>query len=124
MSKIETSPVGGDAPIVPIIQLTAYGKIVKKHLDSMRGVVTYVIMPNHIHLIIEKNGAMRASHPTRLCDDIRYFKTRCTKETGTSIWQRSFYDHIIRSETDYVNHLRYIEENPKKWMMGQDEYYA
>lgn len=40
-----------------------------------------------------------------------------------NLWQRSFYDHIIRDENDYLNHLQYIDENPKKWLLGEDEYY-
>lgn len=47
-----------------------------------------------------------------------------TKEIGVSIWQASFYDHIIRNEDDLCTHLQYIEENPKKWLMGKDKYYA
>ena len=34
---------------------------------------------------------------------------------GTSIWQRSFYDHIIRNEKEYLDDWNYIQENPAKW---------
>ena len=40
------------------------------------------------------------------------------------LWQRGYYDHVIRHEEDYCLHLQYIEENPKKWLLGKDEYYA
>ena len=43
---------------------------------------------------------------------------------GIEIWQRGYFDHIIRNEEDYLNHLQYIEENPMKWLMGKDEYYS
>lgn len=79
-------------------------------------------MPNHIHLIIIKqSGAMWSSHPTNVSGDIRTFKTLVTKDTGKSIWQSKFYDHIIRDEYDYMVHLQYIDENPAKWI--EDKYY-
>jgi REP element-mobilizing transposase RayT len=38
------------------------------------------------------------------------------------VWQRSFYDHVLRSEADYQRVWRYIDENPAKW--AEDEYYS
>lgn len=37
------------------------------------------------------------------------------------LWQRSFYDHIIRSEADYLRIWDYIDTNPAKW--AEDCYY-
>ena len=45
-------------------------------------------------------------------------------QLGVSIWQKGYYDHVIRNETDYMYHMQYIDENPKKWAMGKDEYYS
>ncbi len=50
------------------------------------------------------------------------FKRFCNKKYGKNIWQRGFYDHIIRNDEDYENHLRYIQENPLRWEL--DELYA
>ena len=47
-----------------------------------------------------------------------------TKHLGASIWQKGFHDHVIRSDSDFAHHLQYIDENPKKWLLGKDEYYA
>ncbi|MCH5300636.1 MAG: hypothetical protein J1E56_04880 [Ruminococcus sp.] len=44
-----------------------------------------------------------------------------TKQIGFSIWQRSYYDHIIRGEKDYLEVWEYIENNPQKWQL--DCYY-
>lgn len=41
--------------------------------------------------------------------------------TGQRLWQPSFYDHIIRDETDYLTKWNYIETNPARW--AEDEYY-
>ncbi|MBE6741187.1 MAG: hypothetical protein E7570_02695 [Ruminococcaceae bacterium] len=111
---------------MPKPELTDYGKIAEKHLLLIPGIKHYVIMPNHIHLIIVKDndGKIRASCPTTVSSDIRSFKTVVTKEIGRSIWQARFHDHIIRDDYDYMLHVQYIDENPKKWLMGKDEYYS
>lgn len=73
-------------------------------------------MPNHIHalILIENNGAMKASHPTNLSTIIRTLKTMVTHEIGYSIWQKSFYDEIIKSQNQYENCWNYIEYNALK----------
>lgn len=112
--------VGGDAHIAPHIELSLYGKVTEKYIKTITGIKTYVIMPNHIHMIIEIDGTMGASSPT-ISSLIRSFKTLTTKEIGFSIFQRSFYDHIIRDEDDYITKAQYIENNPAKW--SEDKYY-
>ncbi len=114
--------VGTDDYICPKVQLTEIGRLVQKYILQINGIDSFVIMPNHIHLIIIKqSGAMWSSHPTNVSSDIRTFKTLVTKDIGESIWQSKFYDHIIRDEYDYMVHLQYIDENPAKWI--EDKYY-
>ena len=119
--------VGDDAHIVPIIALSETGLVVQKYIKGMVGVDQYVIMPNHIHLIIQipntNSGTMWASSPTpqSISQRMKSFKTLVTKEIGCSIWQRSFYDHVIRNEEEYQKIWRYIDENPVKW--EEDRFY-
>ena len=81
----------------------------------------YVIMPNHIHMIlsVSNNGAPGMSPPTKQCATIPLFvatlKRFCNREFGEQIWQRSFYDHVIRDQNDGAEISRYIYENPIKW---------
>ena len=68
----------------------------------------YVIMPNHIHLILRiesgdarvKNGPPGASAPT-VSDAVGALKRLVNREIGRDIWQRSFHEHVIRNEDDY-----------------------
>lgn len=62
-------------------------------------------------------------------DDIRPYGVECcgldeavgSKELGVSIWQKSFFDRVIRGEKDYLEIWQYIDENPLKWV--SDELY-
>ena len=38
-----------------------------------------------------------------------------------TVWQRGYYEHVVRCEADFLDILRYIEENPAKWL--DDPYY-
>ena len=86
----------------------------------------YVIMPDHIHLIvtIEERHAGRS-----LPDVMAFFKTMTTNEYMRGVkagvlpafqkklWQKSYYDHVIRNQQDYNEIWEYIENNPKKWRL-------
>ena len=110
-------PVGNAALSVPKIELTAIGKIVEEHLRLMPGMDKYVIMPNHVHLIVIKNKTEKS-----ISEDIRTLKSVVSRAVGRPIWQKSFYDHIIRDEEDYLTKAEYIENNPSKWI--EDELYS
>ena len=126
------SCVGRDDLGAPYANLSHYGHIVEKYIVSIPtaydGVFVdkYVIMPNHVHLIIRVNrsedGAPRSSRPTRLIPRIiAAMKRFSNQEAGFNMWQTSYHDHIIRSEADYRRIWEYIDTNPSKWR--EDCYY-
>lgn len=98
------------------------------------------VMPNHVHLLLTLEP--KAGHTGPALRDgtitvpgiIQWYKTmtandyiRAVKDGllppfETTIWQRSFYDHVIRGEEDYLRIWRYIDENPARW--AEDEYYS
>lgn len=87
----------------------------------------YVIMPNHIHLLlrIEKDGGRTLCAPTAksLVGRVVWgFKQSATKRIGVPIWQKGYHDHIIRNEADYLRIWQYIDTNPAEWR--QDRYYT
>ena len=108
--------------IVPKNILSEIGKVCDKYINNINSVYEnisvdkYVIMPNHIHLLVVINGTMRASSPTSGIETVvRTLKTMVTKEIGYSVWQRSYHDHIIRSEEDHKKIWEYIDTNVLKW---------
>ena len=46
---------------------------------------------------------------------------RGAKKIGFSPWQKLYYDHIIRSEEEFITIWQYIDDNPRKWL--EDEEY-
>lgn len=123
----------GDPCGLPITTYFPLGQIAKETLSDIEipGSVCidkYVIMPNHVHLLI----MLAASPPDRgkpchynITGIIGKYKSLvahkwrevCKQrniQMGT-IWQRSFHDHIIRGEKDYLEIWKYIDENPLKW---------
>jgi REP element-mobilizing transposase RayT len=90
----------------------------------------FIIMPNHFHGILIMNGVVGLRSPQpyiktkkfSLSQIIAYFKyestkriNECNKAIGNNIWQRSFYDRIIRNEKELYNIRNYIHFNALKW---------
>ncbi len=126
----------GDGFPVPQVRLKPYGVIVKKWIEHISlkyptvFVDAYVIMPNHIHLLFRIDSYGSGNPTPTISAVIAWLKYMISKEINKdndvkkSIWQRSFHDHIIRNEEDFLLHWQYIDENPKKWLMGKDKYYC
>jgi len=86
----------------------------------------YVIMPNHIHMIIELNEYIdldgRPQAAPTISRIINQLKGSISKQIGYSIWQKLFHDHIVRNENEYHRIWRYIDTNPVKWQ--DDKYFV
>jgi len=119
--------VGADVLDGPKLELSPYGTIVDKYINQLNAHYTnisvdnYVIMPNHIHLLltVTDSGASGTTPPTSHRTSVPRFvsalKRFSNKECGKNLWQRSYNDHIIRNREDYKEHYTYISENPLRW---------
>ena len=121
--------VGDGVLDVPQNILTYYGEIADKYIRQMNdyydqnSVEKYVIMPNHIHMIItiseDEKPIWSSGTPTPtnslIPQFVSTFKRYCNREYPIPIWQRSFHDHIIRGEKDYLKIWEYIDTNVLKW---------
>ena len=47
---------------------------------------------------------------------MQQFKGKTTKLAGQPIWQKSYHDHVIRDENDFLSKWNYMENNPAKWL--------
>ena len=76
----------------------------------------YVVMPNHVHMILVLDG----EGPPTVPHIVSQFKGAVSKEVRTifpdlQVWQRSYYDHVIRDQNSYEQIWLYIEGNPQCW---------
>ena len=109
------------------VALTSIGEVVKEQLLDLENrygnvkIKNYVIMPDHIHIILYLRKATGAASGSPTVNDVvRAFKSRtsckCRQQFGIEkIFQRSFTDHIIRDREDYDVRMKYISENPIRW---------
>jgi len=111
-------------------ELTDIGKEICKMVNYINNryiecnIVQYVIMPNHVHFIIQiagraspspTIGAGRASPSPTVGAIIGGLKSGVSRVVGFSPWQRSFHDHIIRNDEEYNRIAVYIQNNPALW---------
>jgi REP element-mobilizing transposase RayT len=100
----------------------------------------FVVMPNHVHGIIIINEDRRTGEgclaPTRqtgtvapgcLPQIVGSFKSAVSKRIneqrgtpGGQVWQRGYYDRVVRDEGELDNFRRYIAENPLKWDLDRE----
>ena len=133
------------------IILNEYGKITDKWCNEIPKHFTcveldeYIIMPNHLHVTIvivgagsprpdtdtftQTNNKGRGNRAPTLGQIVAYFKYGATKQINTTrntpgarIWQRNYYDHVIRDEISLNKIRKYIIDNPVNW--EQDEEYT
>lgn len=97
----------------------------EKHFDFIK-CLDYVIMPNHLHFIIWINDKSERK-TTSLFKIIQWFKTMTANDYichvkqhvwqpfESKLWQRSYYEHIIRNQISYEKIATYIQNNPYSW---------
>ena len=124
--------VGAD----PCVRPNAIGEMVnkwwRKISDKFSGVYLdeFIIMPDHLHgIIIIKEQEREAS--ITLGEIIQWFKTMTTNyyfqgvkinnwpKVIKRLWQRDYYERIIRNEIELVNIRKYIQDNPKNWKIAK-----
>ena len=107
------------------IKLTQIGKIVEEELlktDEINvniKIHEYIIMPNHVHMIINidpNEYRAQSCAPTKTIGNvIRGIKSTISAKVGYSIWQRNYYEHVIRNEKDGLYQLlEYLKNNQIK----------
>ena len=94
-----------------------------------------VVMPNHVHLLLQAHPLNAAGHAgPALQDVVAWYKTMTTNaviravKAGAmppfekAVWQTGFYESVIRGQEHYLRTWQYIDENPARW--PEDEYFV
>ena len=117
-------------------QIESIWNAIPQHFD---GVITdeFVVMPNHVHGIVVITRDVGAQHaaPLRglvvqsgsLSAIVRAFKSAVTREMRLQglwddrpLWQRNYYERIIRNDDELERIRHYIKMNPVTWLFDQD----
>ena len=105
------------------VPLTKLGIITRQSIKEipehypMMSVDHFVIMPNHVHLLLQINADAdgRSMIAPTISTVVRLMKGTVSKQARIPVWQKGFYDHVIRNDADYQEIWNYIERNPEKW---------
>jgi putative transposase len=131
------------------MQLNAVGYVAQEcrrqipgHFENVE-LDTFVVMPNHVHGIIVIHDAMiphvGATHasplrnapngpkPRSVGTIVGSYKSAVSKRInevratpGRTLWQRNYYEHVIRGEQQLSRIRRYIEDNPAHWTLDHE----
>ena len=115
------------------MHLSLAGETIKNSIEEIPSrfekteITEYIVMPNHIHLVFYNGGEHYVP------DIVRWFKSVTTNryihgvnEMGwyrfdKTLWQRNYYEHIIRNQQSYSNILNYIRTNPERWRAEKED---
>ena len=104
-------------------ELSPYGKAVEDAILQISiqhpavKLIKYAVMPNHVLLLLliqREQGGRTLCAPT-ISLVIKQMKEAVTKAIGCPIWQKSFHDHVVRTEHGYAQIWQYIDTNPRNW---------
>ena len=113
------------------IVMSQTGEMVDSCLTSLEThhkgvrVLERVVMPNHIHFIIFLDGCKYERTAHNVENLIQQFKSYTTHlyaymRSGNGIlWQRNYYEHIIRNERSFNYIQGYIRQNPARWLQDK-----
>ena len=100
------------------IILSDIGKIVQMEIEVLKTIYdsvrirNFVIMPNHVHFIVQIRNAHGKPTISQL---VQQWKGAISKKAGYSPWQKLFHDHVIRNEQGFLKISNYIDNNIKNW---------
>lgn len=127
---VESVGVGFHAD--PKIRLTSIGEAIEESLNKLSEIFNgiqideYIIMPNHIHFIVILEGGNGNPPLQDVVGRMKSFTTnQYNKLKGTkylTLWQRNYYEHVIRNNKELLEIREYIVNNPVKWKL--DKYYS
>jgi putative transposase len=92
--------------------------ILNHYRDTGYKLHAYVVMPDHLHLLITPSESVEKS--VQLIKGGFSFRARRELEWHGEIWQPGFTDHRIRDEEDWNRHLEYIRQNPLEAHLVED----
>jgi len=95
-----------------------------RHFEGARVVmISFVVMPNHVHALFVQNVEWPLE---KVLQSWKRFTTReINKLLGRvgNMWQRDYFDRLVRDEKHFANCIRYIRRNPQKARLGEGQFF-
>ena len=79
--------------------------------EKRAGVLAYVVMPDHLHALLEPAGHAEIGAVMKYVKRIAGNRIRRLGHAGR-LWEARFYDRVMRDEVELMSAVRYIHENP------------
>lgn len=119
--KSPCNAVGADSIRPQDVPLSPIGSLVEDAISQISehyehiSVDNYCIMPDHVHILLRIDPTT-SGVSVGLSTVIGSLKRWVSRQAGRPIWQKSYFDHVIRGQRDYNEIWQYIEENPLKYL--------
>ena len=116
------------------MRLSAYGRIVFNRWLSLPRyyahieLIAFTVMPNHVHGIVmiksDSNGLAKTHSVSDIVRSFKTFSSRRINEVrgtlGVPVWQRNYWEHIIRDKDSFSRIYDYILTNPLRWHLDRE----
>jgi putative transposase len=94
-----------------------------QHFDSQRlALIASVVMPNHVHVLFLQNAEWPLEKVLRSWKSFTSRRINVLLGRDSSLWQRDYFDRLVRDEKHFANCVRYIRRNPEKARLCKGEY--
>ena len=91
-----------------------------RHFDGVRyRLFAWCIMPNHVHVVLRPMGGWGLGKVVHSWKSFSAKKVNSLLGRRGSLWQREYYDHLVRDEADFARVVTYVVENPRKAGLGE-----
>jgi putative transposase len=93
-----------------------------RHFEGERVImISSVVMPNHVHAVFVQNPEWPLEKLIRSWKGFTARKINALLERSGGLWQRDYFDRLVRDEKHFGNCVRYIRRNPEKARLSKDE---
>jgi putative transposase len=94
-----------------------------RYFDGERlAIISAVVMPNHVHTLFVQNANWPLEKLLRSWKSFSSRKINSLLARGVSLWQRDYFDRLVRDPKHFANCVRYIRRNPGKVHLHSGEY--
>jgi putative transposase len=93
------------------------------HFDGQRLVlISFVVMPNHVHVLFVQNAEWPLEKIIRSWKSFPARRINERLERSGNLWQRDYFDRLVRDQKHFAKCVRYIRRNPEKARLRKGEY--